>query len=134
MVAGRPLKFKTPEELQEEIDWYFFEAEYDCCGYPRDTRKYITITGLALHLGFADRQSVQDYRKRDKFSFTIKRACTIIENYLEECLFGNNVTGIIFNLKNNFGWKDKSEQEIYGKGGKDLKWEVEIVKPKDNNA
>jgi hypothetical protein len=26
-------------------------------------------------------------------------------------LYGNTVTGVIFNLKNNFGWKDKNEVE-----------------------
>ena len=33
----------------------------------------------------------------------------MIEAHLEKKLFGNNVTGLIFNLKNNFDWKDKTE-------------------------
>ena len=114
MVAGRPPKFETVEELEEMIDWYFFDATHDSCGFPRLIRKPITISGLALHLGFADRQSIQDYSKKDKFSFTIKRAKLIIENYLEECLFGNNVTGVIFNLKNNYGWIDKKDVKHEG--------------------
>jgi len=31
---------------------------------------------------------------------------------LEQKLYGNAVTGVIFNLKNNFGWQDKTEQEV----------------------
>ena len=66
-----------------------------------------TVTGLAYHLGFDSRQSIADYAKDDRFSYTIKRAKLQIERYLEHTLFGNNVTGTIFNLKNNFGWTDK---------------------------
>ena len=107
MTAGRKLKFKTVQDLQDEIDWYFFQAAYDSCGNPRLVHKPITITGLAYYLGFESRQSITDYQERKKFSYTIKRAKLRIEQYLEECLYGNNVTGIIFNLKNNFKWVDQ---------------------------
>lgn len=44
------------------------------------------------------------------FFDTIKNAKLKIENYLEKHLVTDNgVTGIIFNLKNNYGWKDKQE-------------------------
>ena len=36
-----------------------------------------------------------------------------MEDYLEKKLLtGNSATGIIFNLKNNFEWKDKQEVEV----------------------
>jgi hypothetical protein len=112
MSAGRPPIFKTPDELQEAIDWYFFDAHYDSCGFPRTFLKYHpTVAGLALALGFSCRQSITDYSEKDEFSSTIKKAKLRIEQYLEEALHGNSVTGIIFNLKNNFGWKDKTEHE-----------------------
>jgi len=120
MVAGRPRKYNSRKELQDEIDWYFYEAYYDSCGNVRPISKHISVTGLALYLGFADRQSITDYSKDDKFSFTIKRAKLRIENYLEEKLEGNNVAGIIFNLKNNYGWKDKQDLEHTTKDGKEL--------------
>jgi hypothetical protein len=45
-----------------------------------------------------------------EFSNTIKKAKQIIEKYNAEQLYRKEqVTGIIFNLKNNFDWKDKSE-------------------------
>lgn len=112
MPGGRPPKYKTPEELADAIDWYFFEKCFDSCGNERLIHKPVTVSGLAYYLGFADRQSITDYQNKDEFTFTIKRAKIRIENYLEEKLSGNNVTGTIFNLKNNFGWKDKTEQEV----------------------
>ena len=44
MPAGRPRKYKTPEEMQVVIDQYFKECEIN--------KKPPTITGLALALGF----------------------------------------------------------------------------------
>jgi hypothetical protein len=47
------------------------------------------------------------------FSSTVKMAKKIVENWVEEkSLTGDiNATTAIFNLKNNFGWKDKTEVE-----------------------
>ena len=69
----------------------------------------LTITGLALALD-TTRQTLMDYQERDEFTDTVKRAKTVVENYAEKRLFGNNATGAIFALK-NFGWKDKFENE-----------------------
>lgn len=132
MPAGRPAKYNTPEEMQDAIDWYFFECYYDSCGFPRNYPKPVTITGLALYLGFESRQSLTDYSRKDEFSCTIKRAKMRVEQYLEERLFGNNVTGIIFNLKNNFGWKDKQDHTVSGNPDKPMKWQIEIVKSDSN--
>lgn len=67
-----------------------------------------TITGLALALD-TSRETLLDYENKDKFSDTIKRAKLKIHNFTELKLFETNATGPIFNLKNNYGWKDKSE-------------------------
>jgi len=110
MPAGRPLKFKTPEELQEKIDAYF-----DYCDSFQDSNgvpvKPYTICGLALWLD-VDRETLTNYEKRDEFFGTVKKAKLRVEQQLEEKLHGNCVTGLIFNLKNNFGWKDRSEQDV----------------------
>ena len=110
----RPLKFETPEELQEKVEEYFNWW----CRKKKHTVKqwkdYVeieidtpTITGLALYLWFESRQSFYDYEKRENFSYTIKRARTFIEMEYEEML-RTNPTGAIFALK-NFDWKDKTE-------------------------
>lgn len=97
-MAGRPAKFNTPEELQDSIDKYFDEVPIS----------QYTITGLAIALGFCDRQSLYDYEEREEFSCIIKAARLRVENAYEIKLSSQNVTGSIFALK-NMGWKDKSE-------------------------
>lgn len=124
MKNGRPLKFKTAEELQEKIDQYFKEeckvvaitdkdgnALTDKRGKPVVEVNPPTVSGLARYLGFLDRQSMYDYKKRDDFSCTIKDATLRIEAFAEKQLFVGNSTGAIFWLKNK-GWKDKTEQEV----------------------
>lgn len=138
---GRPLKFKSPEELEKLINAYFDSCEphpemvtrwayskktiinkkgedeevtnYDAPLY-QETREELTrgelytINGLALFLG-TNRETILEYEDRPQFADTIKGAKTRIQKQLETALYGNNVTGVIFNLKNNYGWKDKTE-------------------------
>lgn len=126
---GRPLKFKTVEELEDKIQEYF-ETQcktvgiLDENGLPLVTSKGFpvvdynppTVAGLALYLGFCDRQSMYDYKERPVFSCTIKKAISRIEDYAEKQLTQGNSTGAIFWLKNH-GWKDKSETELTGANG-----------------
>lgn len=98
--GGRPLEFKTAKELETAIDRYFAECE--------TKELHPTITGLAVALD-VDRKTINNYQDRQEFFPTIKRAKAKIEAHLEQCLFGNSVTGVIFNLKNNFEWRDKQE-------------------------
>lgn len=100
---GRPRKYKTPEEMQMAIDAYFKEIEI--------TGKPPTVMGLVRACDFADRKSLIDYAGySEEFLHTIKRAKQKVEEYLEERLSqGQNVAGLIFNLKNNFSWVDKQE-------------------------
>jgi len=115
MAAGRPLKFKSVTELQNAIDLYFLS-----CEDPEDNKKYIrplTITGLANALD-TSRETLLEYEDRPEFVDTIKRAKGKIHQYVEEYLFvGKNQTGAIFNLKNNYNWKDKNETELSNPDG-----------------
>jgi hypothetical protein len=161
--GGRPLKFKTPEELQERIDAYFA----DCDPHPElvtyyewhqkesgqvgkdgkpfmvndqskppmtktkwdmtDQKPY-TITGLAVFLG-TSRQTLINYQDKDgQFFDTIKGAKDRIENFWEKELLGAHATGPIFNLKNNYEWKDKTEQEV--KHGGDVQFVNVVPRPK----
>jgi len=91
-----------------------------------------TITGLVLYLGFESRQSFYDYEEKKEFSYTIKRARTLIEKEYEEMLQTGNTVGAIFALK-NMGWKDKSEVEQ--SGGLLINWhEEKSYQTKNNEA
>lgn len=113
---ARPVKFKTPEEIQIAIDAYF-----DSCWDANDKGvkvqiKPYTITGLANALDLS-RQGLLEYGEKEAFSDTIKRAKRKVAEYVEEYLFtGKNQTGAIFNLKNNFGWKDRTETDVTSLG------------------
>ncbi len=103
MALGRPRIYDSPEELQQIVDQYFEDTK----------QEDVTITGLALHLGFESRQSFYDYEKNDAFSYIIKRARLRVELAYEWRLNSNSCTGAIFALK-NMGWKDKTEVEQSG--------------------
>lgn len=114
MPAGRPLKFQSVEELQEKIEEYFSKCKTE--------GKKPIISGLALHLD-TTRETLCDYRDKDEYSYSIKRAKQRCEAILEENLVEGKVnpTGTIFNLKNNYGWKDKTEQDVdVTSGGKPI--------------
>lgn len=67
-----------------------------------------SVTGLALALG-TNRETLRDYGNKEKFSDTVERAKTIIQNYVEEGVLLGEISPLAgsFNLKNNFGWNDK---------------------------
>lgn len=89
------------DDLVVKIDEYFDKCD-------NDKRPY-TMSGLALSLGI-DRRTLLNYSKNEEFFPLIKEARQRVEAQLEECLYrlGNN-SGVIFNLKNNFEWKDRQE-------------------------
>ena len=106
--GGRPPIWDDPEAFAKKVDEYF------------ETEQFITWSGLALYLGFESRQSLEDYKKKDGFSYPIKKALLRIENKYEQSIEGRNPAGAIFALK-NFGWKDK--QEVEQSGGITVKFE-----------
>lgn len=118
--TGRKPKYTEAEAMAAKIDDYFRFCpdtvelvEFDKKNGEFVTFKKITpsICGLALFLGFNDRQSLYDYEKKAEFSGTIKKARTLVERHYELQLNTPNCTGAIFALK-NMGWRDKQETEI----------------------
>lgn len=138
--GGRPPIFTSVEEMQEKIDAYFEDCKGELAkdkeGNPI-TNKYgeaviinakpLTITGLALAIGFNSRQSLLNYEGKDEFLDTIKRAKAVVEEYAESRLFdkdGSN--GAKFSLSNNFkGWAEKQQIEADVKN--DVCINVELV-------
>jgi hypothetical protein len=125
---GQPPKYECPKEFQAKIDEYFAKVR-DKDG---NWLKPPTGSGLALHLGFADRKSLYHYRDRDEFYMSVKQAMTMIESYHEEKIgYGKSAIGNIFALK-NFGWTDR--QEITNKGNVGIVWNEERTYKKDDEA
>lgn len=100
---GRPPLFNSPEQLEKAVDEYIASCP----------KAELTITGMAMWLGFESRQSFYDYEKREEYSYIIKKARLAVENSYETSLRSQSVTGAIFALK-NMGWKDKVETELSG--------------------
>lgn len=159
MPAGRPLKFKDPKLLAEKIGEYFAS----CWDYKRDMfgnrivdKDYLkehpddragsyvmtqnvpyTVSGLAVALN-CSRETLLNYEKelgaREDFFGTIKAAKDKIMAWAETALYtAKNPSGAIFNMKNNYGWKDRTEIDLSGKlitmpavkiNGKELKIDI----------
>jgi hypothetical protein len=121
MPAGRPPKFKTPEDMQQAIDEYFAQC---------DDKNPPLISGLAYHLDMTT-ESLRYYQKQDEFSAVVKKAKQRIEISFEKNMYGGQCTGSIFWLKNNAGYKDKTEQELSGPDGGPIKtdntWTIKVV-------
>ena len=117
-MSGRPLKYNSVEEMQKDIENYFAKCD-------EEKRPY-TVSGLAYALG-TTRRTLLDYQEKDDFSHTIKNAKTKIELFNEEMLYSKDVstTGVIFNLKNNYGWKDK--QEIEAEVNSEVKIKIDLI-------
>lgn len=115
--ANKPLKFKSPGELEGRIQEYYEWA--------KDNNKHITMSGLAWYLG-CSRTTLLNYENslesdwlksvpddvKTLYVDSIKRAKHRIEMEYEEGLFNkNSAVGAIFTLKNNYKWIDKQEVE-----------------------
>ena len=123
--------FKTVEELQVRIEAYFASCwKEDPLGMedPVMLRPY-TITGLAVYLD-TSRETLLRYERNEEFYDTVKAAKEMIRAWTEEQLFRNTqVAGVIFNMKNNWGFSDKTEHELSAPGGKPLAFNITITDP-----
>ena len=114
MPGGRPLKYKTPEEMQKAVDAYFVDIEAN--------DRVPTIAGFALYLGFDSRISLYNYEGRPEFLSVIKKARARIEAVVEALMLSRGHAGHIFWLKNNAKYEDK--QTHAGDAKNPLKLEV----------
>lgn len=103
---------------KEGKDWKIL-SQWKANEYILEQVKPFTVSWLASFLD-TSRETLMDYQEKDEFSDTIKRAKEQIYAYTEESLFTKASTGAIFSLKNNYGWKDKSEVDTT------LKWELSV--------
>ena len=133
--VGRPLSYPSLELLQAAINNYFescweewwvelpttnedghitgyhWYQKRDKDGNPRmiQTTPY-TMAGLALALN-TSRSTIINYEFIEEYVDAIKEARCKCEAYVESGMLNTSVPAVpaIFNLKNNYHWKDKSE-------------------------
>ncbi len=132
MKTGRPKKYKSKKALSDAVERYFRSISRTIPardGYGSIIRnddgeeirvlEYIrppSISSLCLYLGI-DRSTWQNYcdgELHPEFQSVTALTRARIEAYLEEQLLTREkgVQGIIFNLQNNYGWRQKQEVEL----------------------
>ena len=118
--GGRPAIYTSIDDMQESVDTYFIDIARNRAAIrlqeplPDNTSTdnwHPTVTGLATAIGM-DREGIKTYGKRDEFSYTIKRARNRVQEYLEQRLYDSSPAGAIFNLKNNYGWRDEKHLSV----------------------
>ena len=119
---GRPRKFQSVAELEELIEQYFAECsektkevlnkkgEVEVIKAPDP----LLISGLVVYLDttretFCDYESGKYDSEGNNFSDTIKKAKFRCQADSEQRLYTNFTPGVIFSMKNNYGWADKLE-------------------------
>lgn len=119
--GGRPLTFKTPEELQAVIDEYFNWCDNRTKNvYIKEAGDNVpisfpapyTMSGLARRLGIT-RQTLVNYGNKELFFDTVRDARDRVQEDVETRLMEtSNQSGAQFSLKNNFNWKEKTEIDV----------------------
>jgi hypothetical protein len=123
-LASKNAYYHDPQVLQDAVDEYFTICE--------EKDHSPVVTGLALFLGFAGRQSLFNYTTmpgRTPYKDIIKRAKSKIEAHrVQRMVDGRgNVVGAIFDLKNNFGYIDKQVSESHTRV-------EQVIAPEDREA
>jgi len=109
---GRPRLYQDHASFVAKVDEYFASLETN--------GKRPTLAGLSYFMDFEDRETFVRYAEYDDdFSRTVKQTRMRIEDDRWQSLIdkGGFTPGLIFDLKNNHGWKDKTEQELTGADG-----------------
>lgn len=120
MTKGGTLpKYTDADTLIDKINDYFdsgCEVSFEIVTKDGEkislTEKRPTVSGLALHLGFASRQSIYDYINRNsspQLAYIIKMAKSNLARFHEERLFLDRPTGSIFWLKHDGMVEDRSQ-------------------------
>lgn len=119
-------KFRTAKDMQVVIDKYFDECDSRTVQFYHaksgttveviDPAPY-TMAGLARRLGMS-REALCDYSRKESFYEIIKEARSRVHENVETRLMEKQAVGAIFNLKNNFGWRDRNETDLTTLGDK----------------
>lgn len=126
MLKGKNQPSIDPSDIERLALRYFAECE--------ENKEPITLTGLALSMGFSSRQAFLAYARKapespnTNLAQEAQRALLRVEAEYEKALRGGSATGSIFALK-SLGWSEKPEAEVASAPPKTVivKWEGEEV-------
>jgi len=100
----------------------------------------LTQEQIAAALGISESTLHKRKQENTEFTAAIKRGkakgIALVTNKLMESIKGGNMTGMIFFLKTQAGWRETSVQEITGKDGATLQapvFNIVGVNPKDES-
>lgn len=112
--GGRKKIYQTPQELADAVNKFFaLNAEEE---------RIPTLSRLVLYLGFREIKTFHDYGTYgDDFKEVVDQTLLAMQAWLEEALLNtkSNTIGVIFTLKNHYGWKDSRENNN--------KHEIEVI-------
>ena len=117
---GRRKKYETPEDMQKALDAYFARCDAETRDVQtktgvvtmRDPEPY-TMSGICVSLGMS-REAWREYHAGDRgpgYTELMDEAKQRVEFDMERRLYrpGTFTVGLIFGLKNHFGWRDNHE-------------------------
>ncbi|GAA4093273.1 terminase small subunit [Mucilaginibacter panaciglaebae] len=108
-MARTKYKFNNRASLNRLIDEYFERSKNDT----DNTAEPITVTGLALYLGFTSKDAFDEYEQIGYHKVFIQRARFRVMAYYESRLHYPAPTGAMFALK-SMGWADKFKASKVG--------------------
>lgn len=120
-LGGRPVKFKTPDDMLDKMHEYLAYCE------DREVTKIvksgvvtakiqapITVEGFCAFAGIT-KTTFYEYKKKPKFDVIVCQFTQIVESYwVDQCAEGMPGNKADFILKNAFSdfWKDKTTNEL----------------------
>jgi hypothetical protein len=122
-MKGRPRKIESPEALQQAFDEYMEHCATFTKSLLSNSGKLVDVptprvptVGEFCRFIKMERHTLDEYALREGFSATIKSIHAQIHDAKQIALLNGegNTTGIIFDLKCNHGWKDKTTIEHEG--------------------
>lgn len=116
MAGWRPQLFKSQKDLEDRIKGF--------TDYCIEKVKPMTLERLAVFLD-CDADTIRNYEKDEEFFGTIKAIKgLIIADKVERLNDRSTFTPwIVFDLKNNHDWKDKTETDTKLSWDMSIKWE-----------
>lgn len=111
--SGAPPLYEDWRAMSQKIAEYIAEEDsLRATGYKKQGNGTYTIEGLALHLGFATRDSIYDYEKKSpEFSYILNRFRLFVTRWNVVKLYnGSTFMGAQFWLKNFGGYTDETTQ------------------------